>query len=371
VKRPIEPRNDVIARAEQAAHMLAPRAAVRGRAGTLPREELEHLAASGLLAAAIPDADGAVDFTTAAEVVRVLAIADAGLARIVLDHHLFVARLARHGSTGQQRRFYSELLAGRRFASATLESGGAEHRARLRRDHVSDGHRLDGQKFRVTGALLADWLVVRALDERGRVALACIERSAPGLGLLDLYLDGDLRASASCGLLLEAVLVPPTQVLFLPARDPLDAAAQLLHAALDVGIARAAWTDLVRLVRGDPGRSLAGHELARRIGELAIAVRAAEALLRSASELLDHPTATDDGVLAVAEVKTHAAQVAVEVCSELLAHGDALGLSLDDELVRHWQSALEHSVHDPGGWKDHHIGNFYLHGAWPPGADSE
>jgi len=59
------------------------------------------------------------------------------------------------------------------------------------------------------------------------------------------------------------------------------------------------------------------------------------------------------------------------VCNELLALGDALGLSLDDELVRHWRSALEHSIHDPGGWKTHHIGSFYLHGVWPPGAESE
>ncbi len=102
----------------------------------------------------------------------------------------FVAQLARHGSIGQQRRFFSELLAGRHFASATLEGGAAEHRARLRRDRVSDGHRLDGQKFRVTGALLADWLVVRALDERGQVALACVERSAPGLRL---WIHGEAR----------------------------------------------------------------------------------------------------------------------------------------------------------------------------------
>lgn len=75
--------------------------------------------------------------------------------------------------------------------------------------------------------------------------------------------------------------------------------------------------------------------------------------------------------LAVTEVKLYAAQLAVEVCGELLACGGALGLPLDDECVRHWRSALEHSLHDPGGWNHHHIGNFYLHGTAPTGTESE
>jgi alkylation response protein AidB-like acyl-CoA dehydrogenase len=255
LKNSLDSDDQALALAEALARELAPRAVVRERAGTLPREELARLSASGLLGATIPRTYGGADVghATAAELVRILTAVDAGLGRIVLDHLLCVARLAHAGAAELQRRVFAGLLAGQRLAHAVVE-GPEGARARLTREGATDGYHLAGQKFRCAGVMLADWLAVRALDERSRAVTVWIERAAEGVTLLDLDHDADLRAIASGAVLLEGVAVEPWRIVAAdPGRvrglDVREAQELLLHAALDAGIAEAAWSELLELVR--------------------------------------------------------------------------------------------------------------------------
>ncbi|CQR60236.1 Dibenzothiophene desulfurization enzyme C [Streptomyces leeuwenhoekii] len=112
--------------------------------------------------------------------------------------------------------------------------------------------------------------------------------------------------------------------------------------------------------------------LIQRSGELAIRVRAAEALLAAAARSVDAARAdlTDDSAadasLAVAAARGAAAEAAVETGS---AFSEVAGTraALDSaNLHRHWRDARTHTLHDPVRWKVQHIGRHTLNGTRPP-----
>ncbi|MDF2584286.1 MAG: monooxygenase, partial [Mycobacterium sp.] len=126
---------------------------------------------------------------------------------------------------------------------------------------VRDGNHylLDGRKFYSTGALFADWVVVRASlpEHPGDTptsstpkALAFVPAGTEGLQVVDDWDGMGQRTTASGTVTLDGVRVPVEQVLdFTPIfRSPsvYGARAQLFHAALDVGIATAALAEGVR-----------------------------------------------------------------------------------------------------------------------------
>jgi alkylation response protein AidB-like acyl-CoA dehydrogenase len=154
----------------------------------------------------------------------------------------------------------------------------------------------------------------------------------------------------------------------------------LLHAAIDVGIAGAALDDGADFVRTksrpwfESGADQASEDplIIQRIGELAIAVRGAEALLAHAANEID--TAGEDltaesagrASIAVATVRAASAKVAVDVASALFEVSGTRS-SLDElNLNRHWRNARTHTLHDPAVWKVQHVGRYTLNGTLPP-----
>lgn len=95
-------------------------ASARDAERRLPRAELDRLSASGLLAVTVPAEYGGADVgqETLAEVFRLLASADAGLAQIPQSHFAYVNVIGRQGAAEQRKFFFGELLAGRRFGNA-------------------------------------------------------------------------------------------------------------------------------------------------------------------------------------------------------------------------------------------------------------
>ncbi len=107
-----------------------------------------------------------------------------------------------------------------------------------------------GRKYYSTGALFADWLIVRAsrADGSGQVptattpkAIAFVPRDARGVEVVDDWDGMGQRTTASGTVTLSDVEVPAAHVVeFSPifTRPTVyGARAQVLHAALDVGIA--------------------------------------------------------------------------------------------------------------------------------------
>ncbi|WP_166020933.1 SfnB family sulfur acquisition oxidoreductase [Streptomyces chilikensis] len=359
----------------------------------LPERELDELSASGLLAVTVPAEFGGADVRqeTLAEIFRLLASADASLAQIPQSHFVYVNVLRRQGTPEQQKFFFGEVLAGRRLGNAQSEAG-TRHvqdiRTRLDPAPSGDGsYLLTGVKHYCTGALFADWIPVLARAADGNLYAAYVPRDAEGLTVVDDWDGLGQRTTASGTVRLEGVPVPADRVVphHLTFRGPQlhGAVAQLLHAAIDAGIADGALAEAVAFVRTKSRPWFEGVEagypeafddplLIQRFGELALQVRAADALLAAAARAVDSARAdlTDDSAaeasIAVAAAKVTAGRAAVDVASALFEVSGTRAARGTLGLDRYWRDARTHTLHDPDRWKIQHIGRQALHGTRPP-----
>jgi alkylation response protein AidB-like acyl-CoA dehydrogenase len=156
--------------------------------------------------------------------------------------------------------------------------------------------------------------------------------------------------------------------------------AQVLHAAIDAGIARAALTDAARFVReksrpypdADVDRAADDPLVVHAFGEVELNVRAAEALLAEAARAIDRADgdltaeSATSASLAVAAARAATTRAALEAGSRLFevagTRSAAAGLGLD----RHWRNARTHTLHDPAAWKIQHLGRWAVDGTPPP-----
>jgi SfnB family sulfur acquisition oxidoreductase len=391
---------DAFAAARAYAESIASGVIQRDRAGAVPYDELAALDASGLLAITVPAAHFGPDLSPVvlAEVIRTIAAVDPAIAQVPQAHFLFVDVLATHGTPAQQERLFADVLAGARLGNGLAERGGQhaqDLKTRLR--SVSDGRgpggphgkalRLDGRKYYCTGAISARWIGVSALDDDDRLVLAFVERAGVQLG--DDWDVMGQRATVSGSAVFDQVPVDPGLVIpygrAFEVPQQLGARSQLVHAAIQVGIAGGALRDAGEFVRtrarpffeatraGWAEVAAADPHTIHRFGRLATQVRAAEALLASAAATLEEvgrvPRDAGEaarGSIAVAEAKAFASDVAVEVASDLFALAGASAADERHDLSRHWRNARTHASHDPVDWKYHHVGNFRLNHVLPP-----
>jgi SfnB family sulfur acquisition oxidoreductase len=378
---------EAVTAATELAAALAPGAADRDRAGSavVPHEALARLDGTGLLAITVPATDGGPGLgpSTLAEVTRLIAAADPAIAQVPQAHFLLVDVLAVYGDPATRERLYTDVLAGRRLGNALAERGG-KHAQDLK-TRVAAG-RLDGVKYYTTGALTSAWIAVSALGEDGRLVLAFVPRDAPGV---DVDTDWDVlgqRATISGTATFTDVPVELSLDYSRAYEIPqqLGARAQLVHTAIEVGIAGGALADAraylrekarpsTEAVRFGASRAVEDPHVMYRYGRLATRVRAAEALLESAARTLDEIglVPADDataarGSLAVAAAKAFGSEVAVEAGSELFALCGTSSAASKYDLDRHWRNARTHSVHDPVDWKYHHLAAWELAGVQPP-----
>jgi SfnB family sulfur acquisition oxidoreductase len=395
VSQIIRTTEEAIASASDLAAIFAAQAADRDLSRTLPAAPLESLSASGLLGITVPKRFGGPELpiSAAVEVFMILAAADASIAQIPHSHFVFLDALRLDGSDEQQARYFSEALAGARFANAQSERGGrtiAEDATALHR-HRDGGWTLKGEKFYCTGALFAHWLVVRAVvvgepplaSGSARKALAYIRRDSPGVTVEDDWNGMGQRTTASGTVRLDDVAVEEAQIV--PYSDIFSrpttygARAQVLHAALDVGIARGATEAMVTQVgRSRPWFEAAVEEaaddplVAQEAGELEIVVRGAEALTRDAAAAIDAADAhlTDEltarASVATAVAKVVAARASLDAASRLFELGGTRSAAAPLNLSRYWRDARTHTLHDPIRWKVQHIGRWRLSGTPPP-----
>jgi SfnB family sulfur acquisition oxidoreductase len=365
----------------------------RDRTGALPVAELARLDASGLMGITVPADDGGpeLSMTTLTEVIRRIAAVDPAIAQAPQGHFLMVDILAVWGEPSHRRALFSEVLSGGRLGNALAERGGKHAQdLKTRLTGTGDGTlRLDGRKYYCTGALTARWLGVSALGADDRVVLAFLRRDADGVELDEDWNVMGQRATVSGGATFTSAEVDPELVVdyqhAFEVPQQLGARAQLVHAAIEVGIAAGALRDahwfvtekarpFFEAARSGWGQT-AGEDphTTLRFGRLATKLRAAETLLADAAAVQDEigrvpadAQAAARGSIAVAQAKAFGSEVAVELGSELFSMSGASAADEKYDLSRHWRNARTHSSHDPVDWKYHHTGNYLLNGALPP-----
>ncbi len=382
---------DTDAQALEVARVLAEdfarEASQRDRERRLPLPELERYSLSGLWGITVPREHGGagVSRVTLAEVTAIISAADGSLGQIPQNHYYALEVLRVNGNADQQRHFYARALAGERFGNALAETGtrtAAERRTRLTAD-PEGGWRINGSKFYCTGALYAQWIPTATVDDDGIQRLAIVRRDSPGVEIIDDWSGFGQRVTGSGTVHFKEVAVPAEDVLLLadPAAPPntIKPLAQIIHAAIDLGIGQAALADAVAFVR-DRSRPWIDANVERaaddpltisEFGRLSIRLDAARALVARAGRLLD--TATADGTpahvataaIAVAEARALTTEASLAAGTKLFELAGTQSTLDHLNLDRHWRNARTHTLHDPVRWKRHAVGNYYLNDIAP------
>jgi len=243
-------------------------------------------------------------------------------------------------------------------------------------------YRLDGTKAYSTGAFAARWLFVIARLDETRLGAALVHRASSGVDVTDDWDGIGQRSTGSGNTVLRSVDVPADRVFELgpdPAPGSILLGSQAIHAAIDAGIARAAFDEglifLSQNARPPLGsgvdRATSDPLVIVHVGQLATRLRAVEALFAAALVAVDaadddKPDSVFDAKLAVAAAKTQAGEAALSISSEIFSLSGTRSALEIHGLDRHWRNARIHTLHSPHRWTYFHLGNWVLNGQAPP-----
>lgn len=372
--------------ARSLAERFAPGAAARDRDRLLPWQELDAFSASGLWGITVPRAFGGagVSMVTLAQVTATIAAADGSLSQIP-QNHFYALEVVRSGAReAQQRMFFAKALPGLRFGNALAEISHRDFKRRTRLVQTPGGLVLHGQKFYCTGAIYAHWIPTLAVDDAEVQQLVFIPRRAPGVSITDDWDGFGQRVTGSGSVNFDQVAVQPEWVVPFQASferpTPIGPVAQLIHAAIDLGIGQGAfaatlpfirhrarpWLDARVATAAEDPLTLAG------LGDVSVRLAAAEALLHRAGEAVDAAiantteTTVAEASVAVAEAKVLTTKAGLLAASKLFEFTGTSATFAPDNLDRHWRNVRTHTLHDPVRWKYHAVGNFALNGVNPP-----
>ncbi len=381
---------DAIAAAEAFAARIRPGAAERDAAHARPIAEIQDLCRTGLLGITVPRAYGGLETSvrTLVKVFHLISAADPAIGQIPQSHFSHLENLRALGSDAQKNYFYADVLNGGLWGNALSEretTGGLGNiQSRIRRTGGGT-YLINGRKYYTTGALYARWIPVSVRDDEDRVCMVLVERHAPGVEIIDDWNCMGQRGTASGTATFTDVAVRDEQIVpiwrMTTAPTTRRAFGQIMHIAIDIGIADEALSDTIQYIRTRSrgwhvaNLSAAGDDphVIRRIGELKVQIEAAKALLYHAADTFDATSAGEpsenaivDMAMIVSAAKAACSAVAVQVSSDLFA---LTGTSAADEkwnLNRHWRNARTHTLHDPEAWKYYYIGDYHLNGRRPP-----
>lgn len=372
--------------AEQLAQDFATDAVQRDAERILPFAQIEAYSQSGLWAITVPQQYGGAEVSshTVAKIIAIMSGVDGSIGQIPQNHFYALEVLRNTGTEQQKQKLYAEVLAGARFGNALAEF--KPKNATIKQTSIArtaTGYVVNGEKFYCTGSLFAHRIPTLVRDEQQREYLAFIERNSKGLELIDDWTGFGQRTTGSGTVKFNDVHVKEEDVI------PFDEAflkptlvgpfAQIMHAAIEVGIARAAFNETIKRVKQarpwiDSHVETAAQDplTIYEIGRVAADVRASEALLKQAAHSIDRakPTPDADNIaqasLDVAKVRAHSSETALKASSKLIELAGSRGSQRQDGLDRFWRNARVHTLHDAARWKYYFIGNFVLNHVLPP-----
>lgn len=394
--RTISSEAEAIEAAQAAAKEIAELAKNHDLQDEIPWRQAEILSQSGITAIAVPKALGGLgaSIATIVETVRIISTADGGVGQILQIHHVMTRSVFTRPDNDARKLLLDDIFNGKRFGHAGAETGGKtkfDHKTYATRN--SEGKWVvNGHKFYTTGSHLAEWFSAGAKTAEGDIGFL-INRNTPGVFLDDDWDAFGQQHSVSGGVRFENVVLDDR---FVNQRSDEKAAEdkqepippvrtgltwpQILHAAIDTGIARGALEAAIEYlntnshvwVDADVERAVQEPMIIKAIGDYAIAVRTTESLLRDAAELFDEYRNTDNNhhlqnelILVVATVRARSDQASVFIGSDIFSLLGASSSYTKFNLNRFFGDARVHTTHDPIRWRLHHVGNYYLNGIPP------
>ena len=352
----------------------------------LPFQEIEAYSQSGLWAITVPKQYGGAEVSslTVAKIIALMSGVDGSIGQIPQNHFYALEVLRNTGTEQQKQKLYAEVLKGARFGNALAEfktkNATQKQTAITPTEH---GFVVNGEKFYCTGSLFAHRIPTLVKDHENREFLAFIARESEGLELIDDWSGFGQRTTGSGTVKFNNVQVAAEDII------PFDSAfsqatlvgpfAQIMHAAIETGIARAAFEETLHRVRQarpwiDSGvdQATADPLILFELGRIVADVRASEVLLKQAARSIDaakpQPTAANiaKASLDVAKVRAHSTETALKASSKLIELAGSRGSQREDGLDRFWRNARVHTLHDASRWKYYFIANHLLNGVLPP-----
>lgn len=352
----------------------------------LPFEEIEAYSQSGLWAITVPKEYGGAEVSsyTVAQVIALMSGVDGSIGQIPQNHFYGLEILRNNGTEQQKHKLYAEVLKGARFGNALAEfktKTAAQRQTAIRK--TEQGYVINGEKFYCTGSLFAHRIPTLVVDENEQQFLAFVPRDSAGLTLIDDWSGFGQRTTGSGTVKFDNVPVLEEDVVRFDtaySRPTISGPfAQLLHASIETGIARAAFEETLNRVRQarpwiDSGVDQATDDPLTKfeLGRVVADVRASEVLLKQAAYAVDaakaNPTETSvaKASLDVAKARAHSTETALKASSKLIELAGSRGSQREDGLDRFWRNARVHTLHDASRWKYYFIANYLLNGVLPP-----
>ena len=377
---------EAIVIAQRLAAHFALGASDRDRDRRLPDAEIDAFSQSGLWSMNVDAAYGGpgVSYVTVARVFAIIAAADASIAHIAQNQISLIDVIRLDDDEARKRLLFGKALRGIRFGNAQAERAGKTAIDVATRIVPSgDDFEVTGEKVYATGALFAHLVPVSATDDQGRKVLAFLDRKAAGLTVTDDWSGFGQRTTGSGSVTLNKVRVARDHVV--PAYKAIERPtvhgpiAQIIHAAIDAGIARRAIEETIVFVRerarpwADSGRDKASDDpfTIRDIADLKVRLHAAEAVLDRAGRTIDAGLRNETeetaaaASIAVAEAKVLTTEIAVLATNKLFELSGTRSVLSDLNLDRYWRDARVHTLHDPVRWKFFAIGDYVVNGRKP------
>jgi len=176
------------------------------------------LFAEGLMGVEIPEAYGGAgrDLVSSAVVIEELSRVDPGVAVLVdVQNALVVSALLRHGDGDQKRRYLPRLATSAVGAYALSEEESGSDAFAMGTEATADGtgFRINGRKHWTTNAAEASLFVVFAKVGEAGVGTFLVDADAPGLQVGERASKLGIRASSTCAVEFDDVLVGAEDVL--------------------------------------------------------------------------------------------------------------------------------------------------------------
>ena len=333
---------------------VLPRAREIDEQGRVPKELLAEMASLGFLGIYVPESYGGagLDALSYALVTEEINRACASTGVVMSSHvSLVVDPLLHYGSDAQKDRFLRPLATGEKLGCFALSepasgSDAAAMRTSARRD--GDAWVLNGTKNFITNGASADiTLVFAQTDAQAKhkgIAAFLVEKGTRGFSVGKLEHKLGIRGSDTAQLVFQDCRVPAANLLgevgegFKIALATLDGG-RISIAAQAVGIARACLEDSLAYAKEREafGKKIVEFQAIQwKLADMATEIDAARLLVWRAATLKDRG---EDHILAAAQAKLFASDVAVRAARECVQIFGGYGYLTDFPAERHYRDA--------------------------------
>jgi butyryl-CoA dehydrogenase len=337
-----------------ATEKVLPRAAEIDEQGRIPPELLREMGALGFMGTYVPETYGGAGLDIVSNVLIIeeinRACASTGVA-LCTHISLAVDPILRHGTDAQKEKYLPRLARGEWIGCFALSepaagSDAAAMRTTARRD--GDVWILNGTKNFITNGSVANLAIVFAQADAAQkhkgIAAFIVEKDTPGFSVGKLEKKLGIRGSDTAQLIFQDARVPAANLLgqagqgFKIALSTLDGG-RISIAAQAVGIARACLEDSLAYAKQREafGKKVADFQAIQwMLADMATEIDAARLLTWRAAALKD---AGEDHVLAAAEAKLFASDVAVKASRDCVQIFGGYGYLKDFPAERHYRDA--------------------------------